>query len=179
MPTIATHAFVATALYTVLPRQRWNVRLCAAGIFCAMVPDVDVIGFPLGVRYGDLLGHRGLSHSLSFAALAAVVAARQFPRDRLASWWFLFVCTASHGLLDAATDGGLGIAFWSPFSNERYFWPRRPIRVAPIGLTRLWSTRARDVIATELTWIWLPCAAAMLGAYLKAKRSLNSQLSSD
>ena len=27
--------------------------------------------------------------------------------------------------------GGLGVAFFSPFSNARYFLPWRPIRVAP------------------------------------------------
>jgi inner membrane protein len=29
---------------------------------------------------------------------------------------------ASHGVLDALTNGGHGIAFFSPFLNERYFF---------------------------------------------------------
>ena len=132
-----------------------------------MLPDADVVGFSLGVRYGDLLGHRGLSHALAFAALVATVAVLLWgePVPRKPVWWFLFVCAASHGILDAATDGGLGVAFLSPFSNKRYFWPWRPIRVSPIGLTRLFSGRGIDVIATELMWIWLPCAIALAAAY--------------
>ena len=32
-----------------------------------MLPDLDVIGFFFGVRYDDMLGHRGITHSLAFA----------------------------------------------------------------------------------------------------------------
>jgi hypothetical protein len=36
----------------------------AVGGLMAMLPDLDVIGFALGVRYGDPWGHRGAAHSL-------------------------------------------------------------------------------------------------------------------
>jgi inner membrane protein len=42
---------------------------------------------------------------------------------------------ASHGILDAMTDGGLGVAFFSPFDDTRCFFPFRPIKVSPIGLS--------------------------------------------
>jgi len=32
---------------------------------------------------------------------------------------YLFLATASHGVLDAMTNGGLGVAFFSPFDNRR------------------------------------------------------------
>jgi inner membrane protein len=41
---------------------------------------------------------------------------------------------ASHGLLDAMTDGGRGVALFWPFTARRYFLPWRPIPVAPIGI---------------------------------------------
>ncbi|MHC4444672.1 MAG: hypothetical protein ACYTF1_17650 [Planctomycetota bacterium] len=41
--------------------------------------------------------------------------------------------TASHGLLYALTDGGLGIALLSPFDTTRYFFGWIPIQVSPIG----------------------------------------------
>jgi inner membrane protein len=44
---------------------------------------------------------------------------------------FFFLLTASHGILDAFTNGGLVIALFSPFSNERYFFPWTPIEVSP------------------------------------------------
>lgn len=49
---------------------------------------------------------------------------------------FLFLSISSHGFLDAATDGGLGIAFFRPFSNYRYFFPWNPIVVSPLSVGR-------------------------------------------
>src|SRR4029450_4848408 len=104
----------------------------AAG--CAILPDIDVIGFQFGVRYGDMLGHRGITHSITFAvAVSAVVALASPGRPRWLAWLCLFLATVSHGLFDAMTDGGLGVAFFAPFSEARYFFPFRPIHVSPIG----------------------------------------------
>jgi inner membrane protein len=75
---------------------------------------------------------------------------------RLRLWAVLFVATASHGLLDAMTDGGSGIAFFAPLDDTRYFLPWRPIRVSPIGLERFLSQRGVEVLRSELVWVWLP-----------------------
>ena len=84
---------------------------------------------------------------------------------------FLFLATASHGVLDAMTDGGLGIAFLSPFSNQRYFFPFRPIAVSPIGAGFL-SAQGLHVVANELAWIWVPSLMIIgAGAALRAKRA--------
>ena len=78
-----------------------------------------------------------------------------------AGWWAYFsVVTASHGLLDALTDGGRGIALLAPFSAERFYFPWRPIHVSPIGL-RFFSARGLDVALSELQWVWVPCALAV------------------
>ena len=69
---------------------------------------------------------------------------------------FLFMATVSHGVLDAMTNGGLGIAFFSPFDNVRYFLPWRPIRVSPISVTRFFSGGRYAVLQSELLWIWTP-----------------------
>jgi inner membrane protein len=68
-------------------------------------------------------------------------------------WFYLFAATASHGLLDAMTDGGSGVAFFSPFENSRYFFPFTPIRVAPIGITRFFTARGLEVLRSELLWV--------------------------
>lgn len=61
---------------------------------------------------------------------------------------------ASHGVLDAFTDGGLGIALLWPFTNTRYSAPWRPIPVAPIGMAILYA-RGIHVPLTE-TVLFLP-----------------------
>jgi inner membrane protein len=134
----------------------------AIGAACSMVPDIDVIGFRFGVRYADFWGHRGFTHSLLFGGiLATLVTAIGFFRgsaglSRISLWVYFFLATASHGLLDAMTNGGLGVAFFSPFDSTRYFLPWRPIVVSPISVTRFFSERGLAVLQSELLWIWIP-----------------------
>ena len=54
------------------------------------------------------------------------------------------------------TNGGLGVAFFSPFDNTRYFLPWRPIRVSPIAVTRFFTPRGLAILQNEAVWIWLP-----------------------
>ena len=103
---------------------------------CAMIPDLDVIGFEFGIRYKDMLGHRGLSHSILFALLLGMLVSYFFFKEErsktnnfIAISWFFFLCTASHGLLDAMTDGGLGVGFFIPFFADRYFFSYRNVSI--------------------------------------------------
>lgn len=163
MPTILTHPAVPLAIAFGLGRKAIPPRLLAAGVVASMVPDADVLGFSLGVAYGSEFGHRGFTHSLSFAVGLALVGALLFRAWRVPAaraFWFLFLATASHGLLDALTTGGSGIAFLWPWSEERYFAPIQVIEVSPIGFARFVSARGAAVLASELLWVWLPCTVA-------------------
>jgi inner membrane protein len=129
-------------------RRGWAVAGFAA---LAMLPDLDAIGFKLGVPYPAPWGHRGAAHSVAIAVIAAVIGwavapAVRSPRLRLAG--YVFVCVASHGLLDAMTTGGLGVALFWPLSAHRFFLPWRPIPVSPIGAGML-SARGLRVLAWE------------------------------
>lgn len=156
MPTVLTHPVVALGLAPFfrdkLPGKRW----IAAGALLTVLPDFDVIGFHFGIEYGALLGHRGLTHSFFFAAAVAAVLAALARERRTPLFLYLFACMASHGLLDALTDGGLGVALFAPFDDTRYFFPWRPIEVSPIGLARFLSPRALEVLASELLYVWAP-----------------------
>lgn len=163
MASAFTHGFVALSVGRLVFPERMPLRFWVLSVVCTFLPDVDVVGFYLGVRYGDTLGHRGFSHSLLFALIVAVlVTVAAFPAVRRFSkqWWLLIACffisTASHGVLDAMTNGGYGTAFFSPFSNTRYFLPWRPLTIAPIGVHGFFSRWGKDVLTSELLWIWLP-----------------------
>jgi inner membrane protein len=100
-----------------------------------------------------------------FAAAAAALAAALIlaagatrGMSRAALFFYLFLATASHGALDALTNGGLGVAFLAPFDNHRFFFPFHPIQVSPIGIARFFTARGWAVIRSELVWIWLPSA---------------------
>lgn len=167
MASAFSHAFVALALGKASshPIMTWKVLLL--GTTCSIVPDLDVIGFYFGIQYGDLWGHRGMTHSLLFAGLlsAALVAMWHKQKARAARvgiFVYLFLCTASHGLLDALTDGGLGVAFFSPFDPSRYFFAARPVAVSPIGISAFFNEDAFYVFASEVKWIWLPTIAGFV-----------------
>src|ERR1044071_4593542 len=160
MPTILTHAVAALAVGKASAgAKKMPARFWLLSALCAILPDADVVGFSLGWR-GSMLGHRGLSHSLFFAlTLALLVAWLAFrKRPPFKRGWlvlYFFAVTASHGLLDALTDGGSGVAFFAPFDDARYFFPWRPIEVSPMGL-RFFSPRGLEVIQSEFLWIWIP-----------------------
>jgi inner membrane protein len=67
------------------------------------------------------------------------------------------------------TNGGLGVAFFSPFDKSRYFLPWRPIRVSPISVHRFFSGSGYAVLRSELLWIWVP-AILFAGLVLTWKR---------
>lgn len=64
-----------------------------------------------------------------------------------------FLVLASHGLLDMLTDGGMGIAVFWPWSDERHFFAWHPLPVAPIGFRILspWGVR---FMLTELLYFF-------------------------
>lgn len=145
-----------------LGRARVPVPLAVAGAIASVLPDADVVAFRLGIPYSDPFGHRGASHSLAFALLVALVATALHERlgsNRRATFAFVLAAAASHPLLDALTDGGLGVALLWPLSDERFFWSFRPIGVSPISPARLFSARAARVFGSEARWVWAPCAA--------------------
>ena len=102
----------------------------------SLLPDADVIGFRFGIRYEDVWGHRGATHSFMFAALVGLVVAaiaRAVRLPALRTGFLAATVVASHALFDILTDGGLGCALFSPFSDARFFAPWSPLPVAPVG----------------------------------------------
>ncbi len=174
MPSVFTHAVAAASIGALIVPGR--ARLGALGMACAVVPDLDVVTLAIGIPYQDIAGHRGLSHSLVFAAcVAGTVAWLVAPRirgdvstGRLAL--FLFLATASHGVLDALTDGGLGVAFLAPFSGARYFFPWRPIAVSPISIRRFFSSEGLHILANEFVVVWIPAIVVWAGASALRRR---------
>jgi inner membrane protein len=162
LPSLISHAIAAFGIGTIFARPEIPKRVWATGAVRSTLPDIDVAGFRFGIRYGDFCGRRGFAHSLLFASiLAALALVAGFPHalsglNRAWLWQYFFIAAASHGFLHAMTNGGLGVAFFSPFDNTRFFLPGRPVLVSPISLTRFFSGRGAAVLRSELIWIWIP-----------------------
>ena len=161
MASAFSHALVAIALGKVARHNVITWRVLLVGVVCSILPDIDIIGFRYGIQYGDLWGHRGLTHSIFFAGLLSVGVVvlwnkcePQAPKTSLFIYFFLSI--ASHGVLDAMTDGGLGVAFFSPFDTTRYFFTFRPVAVSPIGIGPFFDEYGLRVLASEAKWLWFP-----------------------
>lgn len=163
MPTIISHTVVAVAAGKAFAPQDVPNHFWLLSIVCSIIPDADVIGLYFGVPYEHFFGHRGFFHSPFFSLLLSIfIVGVFFDNIEIFSkqWFFYFIffflLSASHGIFDAFTNGGLGIALLSPFDNTRYFFPWTPIIVSPLGIKGLLSNWGLIVIKSELLWIWLP-----------------------
>ena len=183
MATVFTHAFVAASLGKATYPKKMPWRFWALAIFCSTAPDLDVGLHYYGVEYGDPWGHRGMTHSLFFAAIMSLVLvtvilykqARPLSHKWLGLVTFFFLLTASHGFLDAFTNGGLGIAFFAPFDNTRYFMPWRPIEVSPLGIRYIFTSYFARVLLSELLFICLPTVVFCGLVYLvrRSRKAMN------
>ena len=168
MPSVFSHAIVGATLVA-CGVSRPRASLVALGAALAVVPDLDVAGLAFGWGLDHPLGHRGLSHSLFAAAVLAAVTTLAVPsrpgESRWRLWLMLALAAASHGLLDALTNGGRGVAFFAPFVETRWHFPARPIEVSPIGVWSFFSRRGVEVLTNEVVWLWAPSLAALAASW--------------
>jgi inner membrane protein len=80
MASAFAHAVVGAALWPLFrlegaPKYAW---LVGGGL--AVLPDIDVIGFRFGIAYGDVLGHRGLTHALLAALVCGTLVTLVYSR---------------------------------------------------------------------------------------------------
>lgn len=170
--TPISHLAVPLTLTVALGPDIMPPGLMALALAYAVLPDIDALGLWLGIPYQHPYGHRGFTHSLSFSVALAGVGALLAPwlgAEASTAFGVLLVSAASHGLLDALTNGGLGIAFFSPFSPRRYFLPWRVIEVSPLRPAELFSQRGLRILGSEMRWVWGPCLVlALAGCALRS-----------
>jgi inner membrane protein len=137
MATLGHAAFGLVAARALHPEDRFP-PLSSLVFWSALsiVPDLDLVGYALGVPYGDAWGHRGATHSIAFAAVAALLVGFWSWRKKSGfstAFVAALLVVGSHPVLDSLTDGGLGPAFLWPFSTERFFASWNPLSAAPFG----------------------------------------------
>jgi inner membrane protein len=158
MPSSFAHAAAGLGIAAVFAPAAAPKRYWVIAAACAVCPDLDWIGMPFGNRDIERIfgGHRGFTHSITFAVLLGTAVAFFAFRDsrwngqRWRLWVAFTLATMSHGVLDALTTQRPMIAFFSPFSTARYTFAWHPIR--PIG-------GMIQVLGNELLWVGLPAVA--------------------
>ena len=171
MPTPLTHALAGITVAAPLrlrptPRRTWIAAAC-----CAMLPDIDITWYSRRMPHDTFLAHRGITHSLAFAAVvAAIVTGLAFTGPawrgaRLRLWLTLALAMASHGLLDALTRYDRGVMLLAPFSRQRFVFPWHPLALPFPPSLPGWGARLWWIAVWEVSCVWLPCAV-ILGATL-------------
>ncbi|MFB0826815.1 metal-dependent hydrolase [Chromobacterium violaceum] len=186
MPTVVTHALAGATLVGLACRKPLSapgvlpwLALCGAA---AMLPDLDVVTFKLGIPYASPWGHRGFSHSLAAAALLAGLLAwlcrpvwQRAGLTAAPAAALLFLAVASHPMLDMICDASFGPALFMPWSEHRYLSGWRPIEGSPIGLKRWFGAKGWRVVHTEFLYVWLPCLALWASRCLWLSRSAGAR----
>lgn len=176
MATVFTHPLIALAITPWFGTIRHFKSVLVIGLILTILPDIDIVGLRLGIPYSHLFGHRGFSHSLFFAInislFVSLIFYKYYGEKIVSVWLFLFLCTLSHGLLDALTNGGLGIAFFSPFTNERYFFPFQPIEVSTLNIKSFFAGQGLEVLKSEIIWIWIPALLVFLFGLYRIKAAV-------
>lgn len=161
MASVFGHAALAGAMGVGLPKVLRSKGVILLGILCSIMPDLDVLSFKLGIPYHGFWGHRGMTHSIIFGAGFGLLVMILFHfraelKDKLILAFYYMICTISHGVLDGMTTGGMGIAYFSPIDDGRYFLPFRMIKVSPIGISRFFNEWGLAVLKSEFIWIGIP-----------------------
>ena len=163
MASIITHVAIPLSLWlgfrSKLVEHPISTRLIIFACIASMLPDLDVISFKLGIAYSSEYGHRGFTHSIAFGVfigLFSLLFSNYLKSSKLVIFTLVSLSTISHAVLDAMTNGGLGVAFFWPVTDARYFMPWQPIQVSPIGVANFISERGLRVLESEFFWVWLP-----------------------
>lgn len=182
MPTAIGHSLIGLSLVPFRPYKGQLLSTMLLSMAAASIPDLDVVGFEFGIRYGEALGHRGFSHSLVFGCLmGGFIAWKFFKSTRqsilkyfLVSIYFSLICI-SHGVFDAMTDGGLGVGFFIPLDDTRYFFSYRPIPVSPLSVSAFFSELGWSILKAELSFLGTISFFILLGGGIW-RRSFEAEL---
>ena len=194
MASAVSHFVIGATLalpFTGIPSIKKTVRpaglMFAAGVL-AVAPDLDT-AFHGIIPYTHFLGHRGFVHSPFFSfVVAAILSLLFYAVARNLGFVAILGITASftlalasHGILDAMTDAGLGVMLLYPFSEERIFLPWRPFYAPPIKFSSISYEKVQMMIRSELPIVFSCLAVGgtirlMLWFISSKKASENIQL---
>ncbi len=177
MATVFTHGLTAVTIGKSFIRKKQSPVFWGSLVLCSLLPDIDIVGSKFGIAYGDFWGHHGFTHSLCFAVIVGFFIGLVFYRRLgIASpeWWkyvaLYSTVTASHGVFDAMTNGGLGIAFFAPFDNSRYFLPWTPVQVTRVGFYDFFSHKGFRILMSEGIFILAPMSAVYVILVWRGRR---------
>lgn len=138
-----SQALLGAAVAHVAAGREIGPRALAWGALVGMSPDIDVLFGGLHNGYGELLYHRGTTHSLWFGVVFGPILGWALWRWRdpkqdtpLRTWqWLCSLALVTHPLLDVFTP--YGTQLFAPFWRARFAWHGvgiiDPLYTVPLG----------------------------------------------
>jgi inner membrane protein len=90
MPTIFSHIAIPVAARLGAGSHQIPLSMLLTGMLCTVLPDFDGISFKLGIEYGSIWGHRGVTHTLLFAVGIGILGLYLSKRWQIKSWQLKF-----------------------------------------------------------------------------------------
>lgn len=153
MASFFSHPAFPVALIVSKIGKKISKRLFTVSCFLTLFPDFDVIAFRFGIPYQSQWGHRGFTHSITFAIFIGFLStffSNYLQNKKSTVFWWSFLSLLSHSFFDALTNGGLGVAIFWPVTSERFFLPWQVVDVSPIGVKGFLSMRGIHVVLSEI-----------------------------
>lgn len=174
-----THAVLGATVAQAGYRRRLGRRALAIAAAAAMLPDADIVVGWLAGPFANWQHHRGLTHSVFFAAIAGPLLgwlAGLADRERRRLWMGLFTAVfLTHPLIDVVTHYGTQLL--APLTATRFAIPAMPI-IDPVFTLMLAAPLLLGVFATRRVGMAVTAAWAALIAgygYVLFAWSLNQQ----
>ena len=142
-----TQAALGAAVGEAVLGRRLGNRAMAWGALFGTLPDLDVVFSPLLDTAGNLVHHRGASHSLLVMTVASFALApllcamwKRFGVSKSRAGWFVFLVWSTHVLIDCFTVYGTSV-LW-PFSDYRvgfnHLFIIDPLYTLPLLISLAW-----------------------------------------
>ena len=154
MSSIVGHALAGAAVASTLAGETAKEKratLLALAALLALAPDLDVLIY-MAFRPLGMTPHRGITHTVVFAALAGVPLALGLRRfvglNYLRAFCICFGVWLSHSLLDFLMGAGPPVPFFWPYARDGYLLSFRLVPTAYYGLT---SDALRAVLVSPAT----------------------------
>ena len=85
MAAIFGNVISSVGLGSIFPTKVMTPKVYLIGAVSASIPDIDVISTYFGIWGLDILGHRGITHSIVFAFVWAIVLLKIFHKKNKCS----------------------------------------------------------------------------------------------
>lgn len=160
---IATHFALGICTTEVLRKSSGGKKILFWGAFVQCLPDIDTIPAVFMPLDRSLMVHRGITHSLFFALIAALILSliifKAFKKEQMSFFFmflFVFFQLALHDLLDVCNAYGTGLL--EPFSRDRFsvnlLYVADPIFSIGLVIAAFVLLLRRNIYLHSVKWAW-------------------------